>query len=101
MKKENLRLNIKWKAPPIGWNKGNFDSPTKGNPGKVSYRGVLRDHSSNIIDAIVIPIGTSTSHKAKATRALYTMRLTVETSYQYLWMEGDSLTIINMLPVKA
>ena len=58
MKKENLRLNIRWKAPPIGWIKGNFDGTTKGNPRKVGCRGVLRNYSSYIIDVIAIPIGT-------------------------------------------
>ena len=57
----------------------------------------FENHSSNIIDAISIPIGTSTSHKVEATAALYTMRLVVEIGYQYLWMEGGSLNIINML----
>ena len=97
MKKENQRLNIKWKDPPMGWIKGNFDGVSKGNPSKAGYKGVLRDHTCNIIDGIVIPIGTSTSHKGEATATLYMMRLAVEIGYWYLWMEGDSLNIINML----
>jgi len=101
MKKENQRLDIKWKAPSIGWIKGNFDGKAKGNTGKVGCGGVLRYHSSNIIDVIAIPIGTSTSHKAKATTTLYMMTLAVKTSYWYLWMEGDSLNIINMLNDKS
>ena len=101
MKKEDQRSNVKWKAPLRGWIKGNFDGVSKGNPGKASYGGVLRDHNGNIIDAIAIPIGISTSHKAEATVALYTMRLAMDTSNWYLWMEGDSLNIINMLNGKS
>ena len=34
MKKEDLRLKTRWKDPPMGWLKGNFDGVAKGNPGK-------------------------------------------------------------------
>ena len=81
MKKEDQRLNIKWKAPPMGWIKGNFDGVAKGNPGKAGCRGVLRDHTCNIIDVISIPVGTSTSHKLEAIISLYTMRLVVKIGY--------------------
>ena len=97
MKKEDLRLKTRWKAPPIGWLKGNFDGVAKGNLGKVGCGGVLRDHIGNIIDVISIPIGISNSHKVEATATLYTMRLVVETNFWYLWMERDSLNIVNML----
>ena len=70
----------------MGWIKGNFDGATKGNPGKVGCGGVLRDHTCRIIDAIAIPIGISTSHKAKTMATLYTMRLAMDIGYQNLWM---------------
>ena len=53
--------------------------------------------SGLILIAISIPIGISTSHKVEATTALYTIRLAMDFGYQNLWMEGDSLNIINML----
>ena len=70
MKKEDLRLKTRWKAPPMGWLKGNFDGAAKGNPGKETCGGVLRDHTGNIIDAIAIPIGISNSHKAEVTAVI-------------------------------
>ena len=81
MKKEDLRLKTRWKTPPMGWLKGNFDGAVKGNPGKAGCGRVLRDHIDNIIDAIAIPIGISNSHKAEATVALYTMQIVVETGF--------------------
>ena len=81
MKKEDQILNVKWKSPPMGWIKGNFDGVAKGNLGKAGCGGVLRDHTCKIIDAIAIPIGISTSHKAEATKTLYMMRLVVEIGY--------------------
>jgi len=92
---------LKWKSPPMGWIKGNFDDTTKGNHGKATCGGVLRDHTCRIVDAIAIPIGISTSHKVEAMKTLYTMRLAMESSYHNLWMEGDSLNIINILNKKS
>ena len=54
LKKDNPRLTTRWKAPPIGWIKGNFDGVAKGNSGRVGCGGVLRDHTDNIIDAIAM-----------------------------------------------
>ena len=83
--------------PPNGWIKGNFDGAAKGNLGRVGCGGVLRDEVGNVIDAIAIPIGKSNSHIAEATAALYNIKLVVELGYSKLWLEGDSLNIINTL----
>ena len=100
-KKEDHRASVKWRAPLRGWIKGDFDGAAKGNPGKAGCGGIIRDHARNTIDAIEIPIGISTSHRAEATAALYTMKVVVETRYRFLWLEGDSLNIINMLNNKT
>lgn len=96
-KEEVRRSNVKWKAPQKGWIKGKFDGAAKGNLRKVGCGGIIRDHLGNAIDVTTIPIGIATSHRAKATMALYTMRLAVKTGKRYLWLEGDSLNIINIL----
>ena len=57
----------------------------------------MRDHVGNVIDVIIIPIGHSNSHITKATARLYTMKLAVDFGYPKLWLEGDSLNIINTL----
>ena len=62
---------------------------------------ILRDHYNKVEDAIAIPIGKSTSHKAKPMTALFNMRMDVESGFQNLWLEGDSLNIINMLNNKS
>lgn len=87
--------------PPEGWIKGNFHGVAKGNPKKVGCGGIIRDHLGNEINATTIPIGIYTSHRAEAIAALYTMRLVVKTRNRYLWMESDSLNIINMLNDKT
>ena len=83
-KVEDQRSNVKWKAPPRGWIKGNFDVAAKGNPRKLRCEKIIRDHTGNTIDAIAIPIVISTSHRAEANTALYTMRLAMETGNMYL-----------------
>jgi ribonuclease HI len=98
---DNPRLTTKWNLPPFGWIKGNFDGAAKGNPGNAGCGGVLRDHMGNVIDAIAIPIGHSNSHIAEATAALYTMRIAVELGCPNLWLEGDSLNIVNILNNKC
>ena len=75
---EDKRLNVKWKAPPRGWIKGNFDGAAKGNFKKARCGGIIRDHLGNVIDAIEIPIGISTSHRAEAIATLYTMKLAIK-----------------------
>ena len=90
-----------WNSPPNGWIKGNFDGAAKGNPGNVGCGGVLRDHMGNFIDAIAIPIGRTNSHIAEATTALYTMRIAVDLGCPNLWLEGDSLNIVNILNKKS
>ena len=85
------------KAPPNGWIKGNFDGVAKGNSGRAGCGGVLRDEVGNVIDAIAIPIGIINSHIVEATVALYTIKLPIDLVYSKLWLEGDSLNIINTL----
>ena len=96
-KVDNPRLTIKWNTPPNGWIKGNFDGSAKGNLGSVGCGSVLRDHVGNVIDAIAVPIGHSNSHIAEATATLYTLKLAIDLGYPKLWLEGDSLNIINIL----
>ena len=85
----------------MGQIKANFDGSTKGNPRKVGCRGISRDHCYRVVNAIVIPIGHSTSHIAKVMVTLYTVKLAMDSGYRKLWLEGDSLNIINMINNKS
>lgn len=97
LQNDNPRLTTMWNFPPNGWIKGSFDGAAKGNLGSAGCRGVLRDHMGNVIDAIAIPIGQTNSHIAEATATLYTMRIVVDLGCPNLWLEGDSLNIVNIL----
>lgn len=101
LQNDNPRLTIMWNSPPNGWIKGNFDGAAKGNLGSAGCGGVLRDHMGNVIDVIAIPIGRTNSHITKAMAALYTMRIDVDLGCLNLWLEGDSLNIVNILNNKS
>lgn len=69
--------------------------------GKFGCGGVLRNHYSMVVDVFAIPIRKSTSHKVEAMTALSTIKMVVESSFYNIWLEGDSLKIINMLNNKS
>lgn len=100
LKIDNPRFTIRWNTPPNGWIKVNFDGAAKGNSGRARCGGVLRDHVGNVIYAITVPIGHSNSHISEATTSLYTIKIAVDLGYPDLWLEGDSLNIVNILNKK-
>ncbi len=61
----------------------------------------MRDHMVNVKDVIAIPIGRTNSHIAEATTTLYTMKIAVDLGCPNLWLEGDSLNIVNILNNKS
>lgn len=91
------REGVIWKSPPNGWIKANFGGSTKGNPGRVGCGGVLRDHNFRVVDVVVFSIGISTSHREEVFMALFTVRKVGEMGIRKLWLEGNSLNIVNMI----
>ena len=97
MKHNDSREDVIWNYHPMGWLKANFYGSTKGNPERAGCGGVLRDHNRRVVDVVAFPIVHLMIHREEAIASLYTIRMVVETSYHKLWLEGDSLNIINML----
>lgn len=97
MKERSKRDGVVWMSPPMGWLKANFDSSAKGNLGRVGCGGVLRDFYARVMDAIIVPIGSSTSYRVEVSTSLFVVRRVVRNGYQKLWLEDDSLNIINTL----
>lgn len=65
----NPRSNVRWDYPP--WYKINFDGASKGNPGIVGCKIIIRDENGYSNGAMVIPIGNESNHIAKASATLY------------------------------
>lgn len=79
-----MRENSIWLSPPNGWIKANFDGASKGNPGKASCGGVIRDYNCNIIRAQDIPLGITSIHKVEMVGAHYMIKLAKDTGCRNL-----------------
>ncbi|GLJ28166.1 hypothetical protein SUGI_0553270 [Cryptomeria japonica] len=56
---------IKWKAPPRGWTKLNFDGASKGNLGESGIGAIIQDEEGNILHGLFGGIGISMNNEAK------------------------------------
>lgn len=77
--------------------KVNFDGATKGNPGLASCGGVIRNFNGRIVFAMALPLGIQKNHYAKVTIAYHGLKMAQIKGYKKVWLEGDSLNIINNL----
>lgn len=93
----NKRLEVKWKTPPHGWLKINFDGAAKGNPGPSGCGAILRDDKGICKGMVAVPIGIQTNHKAEVMAALQGIILAKKWNCTHLWIEGDSNNIIKCL----
>lgn len=98
--KSTDRASCCWEAPPNGWIKINFDGAAKGNAGPSGCGSVLRDNYGNFIAAIALPLGSQNNHMAEVAGALYGIQLASDLNFKKIWVEGDSLNIINSLKGK-
>ena len=77
--------------------KANFDGPAKGNPSLARCGGIIRNNHGIGIAALSYPIENQTNHFAKASATYHTTKLALKEGINNLWLEGDSLNIINCL----
>lgn len=91
------RDNIAWRFPNYDWIKVNFDGAAKGNPGKAGGGGVTRNAQGRCIVAFASPFGTQNNHVAEAMAMLKSLQLAQEFKFKKVWLEGDSLNIIQVL----
>jgi len=86
-----------WTPPPFNMFQLNFDGASKGNPGKVGYGGVFRDHESNPQCIFMGSIGWDTNNSAELEGLWRGLKIAHEKSFFPLIIEGDSLIIIRMI----
>lgn len=99
--KDKGRNGLVWFFSSQGWIKANFDRASKGNPGKASYGGIVRNFAGSCLVAVVGPLGNQTSHYVEASAALNTLIIEKNINHNNLWLEGDSLNIIMCLKGKT
>ena len=81
----------------MDWYKINFDGTSKGNLGIVGCGIVIRDTYGEKVGCMAIPIGNQTNHVAEASSALHGLIYAKNLNLRKVWVEGDSLNIINFL----
>lgn len=91
------RAKCKWTLPLVGWTKVNFDGSSKGNIGMARWGGVTRDSQGHGSAGVALTLEIQTNHVIEAMAALQTTKIAKEKGVTKLWLEGDSLNIINYL----
>ena len=91
------RQQASWSFPPKKWHKANFDGAAKGNPGLAGCGEIIRNSLDGGIVVFSSPIGHQTNHLAEASAARLIVKLALDSGIKYLWLEGDSLNIINCI----
>ena len=94
-KSPNPRDTARWDCPPVDWYKINFGKASKCNLGITSCGIVIRDAYGEKVGCMAIPIDSQTNHVAKASATLYSLIYAESLKLKKVWLEGDSLNIIN------
>ena len=69
----------------------------KGNLGPASCGRIIKNSHGVGEVAFSYPLGNQTNHFVEASAALHTVKLALIVGVDNLWLEGDSLNIINCL----
>lgn len=93
----NLRDLARWDCPLMDWYKINFDGASKGNPIIFGCGIIIRNMNGDRVGGMTIPIGVQTNHVVEASAALYGLSHGNFLNLNKIWLEGDSLNIINFL----
>lgn len=93
----NLRDLARWDFPSKDWYKINFYGASKGNS-RIAYCGIIiRNMNGERVHGMSIPIGVQTNHVVEASAALYDLSHAKSLNLKNIWLEGDSINIINYL----
>lgn len=84
-------------APSASWVKIITDGASKGNPGMAAAGEILRNNSSNLVGAFVELLGNQTSVFSEAKSILLGLRFAKNLGHQLVWVETDSLFLVNIL----
>lgn len=95
--RDKRRKEERWSFPLENWHKANFDGVAKGNPRLAGCGGIIRNSLGGGIVALSLPLGHQTNHFAEAIAARKIVKLALASGVESLWLEGDSLNIINCI----
>ncbi|XP_077252720.1 uncharacterized protein LOC143892159 [Tasmannia lanceolata] len=84
----------KWKAPPAGWLKLNFDGSSIGNAGMAGIGGLIRDDKAAIIMSFSGLVGICDANEAEVRVLLFGLQWAYENNQRPLIVEGDSTNVV-------
>jgi ribonuclease HI len=85
----------KWKPPPKGSLKLNFDGALKGNPGRTGMGGVIGDDQGKIIRLYTGSLGNSTNNAVEFRSLEIGLEILRREGMTNIVVEGDSMLVIN------
>ncbi|GLJ54199.1 hypothetical protein SUGI_1161990 [Cryptomeria japonica] len=93
--KKGNRKHIRWKAPPVGWLKLNFDGACRGNLKVFGFGAVIRKSEGKLLLGSYGAMGVTTNNEAEIQALLEGLKLCVTNKMTKIVIEGDSLVIIQ------
>lgn len=90
-------LFVRWTPTPLQWCKLNIDDACKGNPRDLGAGGIIRNHSSRMLISFAHFLRTCTSVYVDAYALLLGLSCAKDLQLQSLWIESDSLFLVNCL----
>ncbi|XP_057860148.1 uncharacterized protein LOC131068892 [Cryptomeria japonica] len=97
---ENQRKDKFWQAPEKDWIKINFDGASLGNPGHARAACVAQNDQGLIVGKSVEYIGMTTNNVVEFRAALKAIELVKKLRVVKLYLEGDSLLVVNAIENK-
>jgi ribonuclease HI len=85
-----------WSPPAPGFIKLNFDGASKGNPGPVGFRVVLRNSQGSIMLITADNIGHNTNNAVELWGLIKGLQLAQDNGHHKLIIEGDSQIILSL-----
>ncbi|CAJ2641500.1 unnamed protein product [Trifolium pratense] len=90
-----LIKEVLWQPPIFNWVKCNSDGASLGNPGPSSCGGLFRNSSAEFLGAFAYNLGISNSLSAELNGAMYAVELAHHFGWKNLWLETDSMLVVN------
>jgi len=88
---------VRWNLPPRDWKLMNTDGAVRGAPGPAGAGGVIRDETGTWIFGFSETVGHCSVLKAELRAILRGLKLAKEASISKLWINTDSLAVVNVL----
>ncbi|KAK1305448.1 hypothetical protein QJS10_CPB11g02393 [Acorus calamus] len=97
-------IEVKWIKPKPPWIKCNIDGASKGNPGPSGAGGLFRDHNGRFLLGFACNTKRNTNMFAEFFALYRGLMIWLDTHPHFtgpLWIESDSLVVVNTILEKA